>query len=204
MKEFLKTCLHSSVKMWINLLAVINLLPCLIPLFSERHLWRLQEDVTGPHLIILRNTFAMPTIKTCLKERKFIKNLCKYDKKIKKRVLKLMNFFIYSTKHSVLMTSYSDHDVRSWIIFFMSYIWCKACSKNKTLSFDSILQLEKFFLLTTYQYTNSKRKIDYLRADIRIVCLGACMILSNHNCLVETSLSIGWAIANILLVFKAS
>lgn len=81
-----------------NLLAVINLLPCLIPLFSERHLWRLQEDVTGPHLIILRNTFAMPTIKTCLKERKFIKNLCKYDKKIKKRVLKLMNFFIYSTK----------------------------------------------------------------------------------------------------------
>lgn len=90
MKEFLKTCLHSS--------AVINLLPCLIPLFSERHLWRLQEDVAGPHLIIIRNTFAMPTIKTCLKERKCIKNLCKYDKKIKKRVLKLMNFFIYSTK----------------------------------------------------------------------------------------------------------
>lgn len=98
MKEFLKTCLHSSVKMWINLLAVINLLPCLIPLFSERHLWRLQEDVAGPHLIIIRNTFAMPTIKTCLKERKFIKNLCKYDKKIKKRVLKLMNFYFYSTK----------------------------------------------------------------------------------------------------------
>lgn len=51
---------------------------------------------------------------------------------------------------------------------------------------------------------NLKWKIDYLWVDIRIVCLGVCMILLNYNCLVEIFFFIGWVIVNILFVFKVS